>query len=109
MTARAEAEPLVIAAPAVRTRARFRPRRLMSNALWYLLLTWFAVITVFPFFWMLMTSLKGPLDAIVSVPPQFLPSDPTLDNYARVLKQLPIVSFFANSIIASVTLTLLNT
>src|SRR3954451_17056885 len=109
MTARVEAEALVLAPAAIRAPARFRPRKLVSNALWYLLLTSFAVVTVFPFFWMLMTSLKGPADAIVSVPPQFIPSDPTLDNYARVLKQLPIVSFFTNSIVASVALTLLNT
>ena len=45
---------------------------------------------MFPFFWMLMTSLKGPLDPISSVPPQFLPSNPTLANYERVLGALPI-------------------
>jgi putative chitobiose transport system permease protein len=109
VTARVEAEGLVLAPVVIRTPARFRPRRLFENALWYLLLTWFALITVFPFAWMLMTSLKGPADAIVSVPPQFIPSDPTLENYARVLRQLPIVSFFTNSIVASVAVTLLNT
>ena len=44
-----------------------------------------AVITVFPFVWMLLTSLKGPPDPIFSVPPQFLPGHPTLANYERVL------------------------
>ena len=29
------------------------------------------------------TSLKGPLDPVTSVPPQFIPSDPTLANYAQ--------------------------
>ena len=52
---------------------------------WYVVLTAIAVITVFPFVWMLLTSLKGPLDPITSVPPQFLPSDPTLANYAARL------------------------
>jgi ABC-type glycerol-3-phosphate transport system permease component len=100
---------MVLAPVAIRAPARFRPRRLVESALWYVILTAFAVVTVFPFAWMLMTSLKGPADAIVSVPPQFIPSDPTLDNYSRVLKQLPIVSFFTNSIAASVGLTIFNT
>jgi putative chitobiose transport system permease protein len=109
VTARAQADALVVTPVAVRMPARFRPRKLVANAFWYLLLTSFALVTVFPFFWMAMTSLKGPADAIVSVPPQFIPSDPTFDNYARVLKQLPIVSFFTNSIVASVAVTVLNT
>ena len=109
MTARVEAEGLVLAPIAIRTPARFRPRKLLENAFWYLLLTSFAIVTVFPFAWMLMTSLKGPADAIVSVPPQFIPTDPTLENYARVLRQLPLVSFFTNSMVASLAVTLLNT
>ena len=67
-----------------------------------MVLTAIAIITVFPFFWMLMTSLKGPLDPISSVPPQFIPSNPTLANYERVLGALPIPRFFLNSVIVSV-------
>jgi putative chitobiose transport system permease protein len=87
---------------------RRSPRRLASNGLWYLLLTAIAVITVFPFFWMLMTSLKGPLDPITSVPPQFIPSDPTLGNYQKVLDALPIPRFFLNSVIVAVAVGGLN-
>ncbi len=89
-------------------RRRGRRRRLASNGLWYLLLTAIAVITVFPFFWMLMTSLKGPLDPITSVPPQFIPSDPTLDNYQKVLDALPIPRFFLNSVFVAVAVGALN-
>jgi putative chitobiose transport system permease protein len=67
-----------------------------------------AVITVFPFFWMLMTSLKGPLDPITSVPPQFIPNDPTLANYQRVLDALPIPRFFLNSVFVAVAVGALN-
>jgi putative chitobiose transport system permease protein len=90
-------------------RARARKRRsVASSGLWYLLLTAIAVITVFPFFWMLMTSLKGPLDPITSVPPQFIPSDPTLANYQRVLDALPIPRFFFNSIFVAIAVGALN-
>jgi putative chitobiose transport system permease protein len=42
------------------------------------------------------------------VPPQLLPNDPTLANYKRVIDALPISSFFVNSVIVSVTTSLLN-
>jgi putative chitobiose transport system permease protein len=94
---------------AANQRARARRRRgVASSALWYIVLTAIAVITVFPFFWMLMTSLKGPLDPITSVPPQFLPTNPTLANYEKVLASLPIPRFFLNSVFVSVAVGLLN-
>ena len=94
---------------AANQRARARKRRsVASNGLWYVLLTAIAVITVFPFFWMLMTSLKGPLDPITSVPPQFIPNDPTLANYQRVLDALPIPRFFLNSVFVAVAVGALN-
>ncbi len=91
-----------------RTRRSSRPRAVASTGLWYLLLTGLAVITVFPFFWMLMTSIKGPLDPIFSTPPQFFPSDPSLAAYERVLQTLPIPTFFMNSLIVAISVGLLN-
>jgi putative chitobiose transport system permease protein len=91
---------------------RARRKSVRSGAetvFWYVVLSTVALITVFPFLWILLTSLKGPADAIFSTPPQFLPNDPTLDNYGRVLDALPIPAFFANSILATVAVTVLNT
>src|SRR6186997_854857 len=94
---------------AANQRARSRRRRgVASSALWYILLTAIAVITVFPFFWMLSTSLKGPLDPITSVPPQFIPTDPTLANYSKVLAALPIPRFFLNSVFVALAVGALN-
>jgi len=90
-----------------RARSRQR-RRLVKNGLWYILLTAIAVITVFPLFWMLSTSLKGPLDPITSVPPQFIPTDPTLANYEKVLAALPIPRFFFNSVFVAIAVGALN-
>ena len=82
-----------------------RLRRSVETAGWYVLLVAMAVITVFPFLWMLLTSLKGPNEPLFSVPPQFIPTDPTLANYAKVLDTLPVPSFFLNSIVVSVFVT----
>lgn len=75
---------------------------------WYAVLTAMAFVTVFPFAWMLLTSIKGPTDPITSVPPQFLPNDPTLDNYLKVWDSLPILSYFLNSVTVAVATGLLN-
>ena len=100
-------EPAAVVAARAAKRRR-RRRQLVSNAAWYVVLTLLAVITVFPFLWMLLTSLKGPLDPIASVPPQLLPGHPTLANYERVLASLPILRFFFNSITVSVIVCVLN-
>jgi putative chitobiose transport system permease protein len=77
------------------------------NLLWYLLLGLASVITVLPFVWLLMTALKGPSDAVFSLPPQFFPRAPTLANFVRVWEQLAIWRFFLNSLfVAALTVTL---
>lgn len=85
-----------------------RRRRWPETAAWYLVLMLIAVLTAFPFVWILLTSIKGPGDAIFSVPPQFIPSEPTLANYARVWDALPVPNFFLNSILVALATTVLN-
>jgi putative chitobiose transport system permease protein len=97
----------VVSAPGVIVQAR-RRRRLFQNGVWYLVMSALAIITVFPFAWMLLTSIKGPTDPITSVPPQFLPNDPTMANYLKVWDSLPIPSFFLNSLIVAVAVGTLN-
>ncbi len=85
---------------------RQRPRW-VSGLFWYALLLLASLFTVLPFLWLLMTALKGPSDAVFSMPPQFIPREPTLGNFARVWSQLPIWRFFLNSLfVAALTVTL---
>src|SRR5438552_14823936 len=114
MTAIGVAEPVVdgleptAVVDARAAKRRRRRRQLIADAGWYAVMTLLAVITVFPFLWMLLTSLKGPLDPIASVPPQLIPGHPTLDNYGKVLASLPILRFFFNSITVSIIVCSLN-
>ena len=85
-----------------------RRNRWLKDGAWYLVLTAMAIITVFPFAWMFLTSIKGPTDQITSVPPQFLPNAPTLANYAKVWDSLPILNYFLNSTTVAVATGLLN-
>ncbi|MGB8644911.1 MAG: carbohydrate ABC transporter permease [Anaerolineae bacterium] len=79
-----------------------------ENIFWYIVLCFVAAITVLPFLWTLVTSLKGPQDSIVAVPLEFLPHDPTLANYVKVWNELPMAKFFVNSVIVTVSTTALN-
>jgi putative chitobiose transport system permease protein len=97
------ATPVVTPVRANRTR-----RQPVKTFLWYVLLVLISIVTVFPFLWILLTSLKGPTDLLFSTPPQFLPNAPTLANYGKVLDALPIPKFFLNSIVASTATTVLN-
>jgi putative chitobiose transport system permease protein len=84
-------------------------RSTFQTILLYFVLSCVAVVTVFPFLWVLFTSFKGPDDIIYSVPPQLLPQHPTLDNYIRVWNLLPVARFFLNSVIVVVAVVVLNT
>jgi putative chitobiose transport system permease protein len=87
----------------------FRLRRhLLENIVWYFVLTLVAVITVFPFVWVLFTSFKGPTDPIFSVPPQLIPRNPTFENYLRVWRLLPVARFYLNSIVVTVSVVVVN-
>jgi multiple sugar transport system permease protein len=85
--------------------------------LYAVLLVW-AVLTLFPIYWMAMTSLK-PRPESISKPKQWVPENPTLGNYEFIFSKGMDVSMFAaatrqgaadalfNSIVLSVSATLL--
>ncbi len=65
------------------------------------------IFTAFPFFWMVSTSFK-PLREIFVSPPNFLPQDFTLANFALLFEQTRFLTYFRNSVYVS-TLTVLFT
>jgi len=68
-----------------------------------------ALVMMFPFIWMLLTSLKT-LPEAVSIPPQWLPSSPQLENYEYSWNLVPFALYFRNTIwvgILSVVVTLI--
>jgi multiple sugar transport system permease protein len=77
------------------------PRRALGNALAYLALAAGGVLVVFPFVWMLATSLKGPREIFEL---HFWPRVPTFDNFRQVLTATQFPRWFLNSfVIAAVT------
>lgn len=70
--------------PVART-AQGAPRRLLPRDIpRFVLLCILAIVFLAPIYWMITTSLKTESDAI-SVPPQWIPLNPTLNNYLTVL------------------------
>jgi putative chitobiose transport system permease protein len=93
---------------AAKVRARARRRKALQTVFWYAVLILISLVTIVPFLWIFLTSFKGPLDQVVSVPPQLIPRDPTFANYVRVWNQLPVGKFFLNSIFVAVCTVTLN-
>lgn len=83
----------------------------IKNILLYTFLGIGAFVMIFPFFWMIITSLKTGAEAN-SVPPTLFPANPTLDNYVYALKVAPFAKYFLNSVIVTVccvSLSMFNT
>jgi multiple sugar transport system permease protein len=71
----------------------------------HLLLVIGGIAMVLPFFWMLSTSLKAPLEAL-KFPPTWLPSSPQFQNYVEVFRQIPLWRYLFNTVlVAFLTLT----
>lgn len=63
------------------------------------------LMMVTPFLWAIATSLK-PRGAMLALPPQLLPAEPTLAAYQQVISRFPFARVFGNSIIVAVATTL---
>jgi ABC-type glycerol-3-phosphate transport system permease component len=59
------------------------------------------LVCLFPFAWMFLSSIKL-LPELYTIPPHWLPNNPTLANYVNVLFNSNIPRYFLNSIIISV-------
>ncbi len=72
----------------------------------YVLLIFTGAVFLFPLLWSLVSSVK-PENDIVSYPPNWIPVNFTLENYAKVLEKYPYLSWGLNSVIMTVSSTLL--
>jgi multiple sugar transport system permease protein len=87
--------------PASRLRV-FTPRALL-----YAAVALGAAATLFPFVWMVSTSLKPDL-AVFATPPQLIPHPLQPENYSRVVDIFPVWRFLLNSAIVALTATTLQ-
>ena len=71
----------------------------------YLFLTIWALIVLFPFYWMLLTSVKSYNTYNAEYIPQFFTLNPTFQNYRDAFSAVPLARYFLNSIIFTVVTT----
>ena len=76
------------------------------TAIFVLLIIW-AIIVLFPFYWMLLTSVKSYASYNAEYIPQFFTLSPTLENYIQAFTAVPLARYFFNTIIFTVITTLI--
>ncbi len=73
----------------------------------YVLLSAWAVIVLFPFYWMLLTSVKSYGSYNAEYIPKFFTLSPTFENYIEAFKAVPLDRYFLNTVIFTVVTTAL--
>ncbi len=84
-------------------RRRDRVRRTIT----YLLLTLWALIVLFPFYWMLLTSVKSYSAYNGEYVPSFFTLSPTLQNYVDAFTTVNLARYFTNTIVFTLATTAL--
>ena len=83
-------------------------RRKAVRTVTYVLLVFWAAVVLFPFYWMVLTSLKSYGAYNSEYIPKFFTLSPTLQNYADAFTAVPLARYFLNTIIfTSVTTALM--
>lgn len=82
-------------------------KRRLSTAGYYIIGILIAVISLIPFAWMISTSLKA-RGALMSIPIEWIPKEPTLAAYEKVLTKFPFLKTVANSLFISVSYTIIT-
>ncbi|MBE6029987.1 MAG: carbohydrate ABC transporter permease [Clostridiales bacterium] len=82
-------------------KARERIRKVVI----YTFLTIWAVVVLFPFYWMLLTSVKSYSSYNSEYIPKFFVTDPTFQNYVDAFTAVPLADYFVNTFIFTVVTT----
>ncbi len=82
-----------------------RTRRNMVRAITYVFLTIWALIVLFPFYWMVLSSIKSYGAYNSEYIPQFFTLSPTLENYVQAFTAVPLAQYFLNTVIFTVSTT----
>jgi multiple sugar transport system permease protein len=73
----------------------------------YGLLTLAGVLSLFPLYWLFVTSFS-PQQFIIKVPPDLIPTDLTLQNYQRMFSTTPVVRWLVNTVLIAGVITVFH-
>ena len=80
-------------------------RKVVRNSIIYIFLTIWALVVLFPFYWMLLTSVKSYSAYNSEYIPQLVTLSPTLQNYIDAFTMVPLAGYFVNTLIFTVVTT----
>ncbi len=86
---------------------RPNPLRTAGSVVLHIGVSLFAILFLFPFFWMLSNAIRSNGE-VLATPPRLLPSDWEWGNFIEAWTHLPFGQFFINSILVSLTITLIT-
>ena len=86
---------------------RASTRAVMGKVFLYILLALWAVVVLFPFYWMMLTSIKSYSAYSSERIPQFFTLYPTLENYFTAFTSVPLSRYFLNTVVFSLGTTAL--
>jgi len=84
---------------------RVKVKQGIVKTLTYVLLTFWGLVVLFPFFWMVLTSIKSYGEYNSEYIPKFYSSNPTIQNYLDAFTQVPLAQYFLNTLIFTVITT----
>ena len=82
-----------------------KTKKMAGNAVTYVLLVFCALIVLFPFYWMILTSVKSYGAYNSEYIPKFFTLSPTLRNYADAFTQVPLGKYLLNTTIFTIVTT----
>lgn len=80
-------------------------RKHLGKGVIYALLVVWALIVLFPFYWMLLSSVKSYGQYSSETIPQFITLSPTLENYITAFTAVPLAKYLLNTLIFTVITT----
>ncbi len=82
-----------------------RRRELTVKSFIYIMLAIWALIVLFPFYWMVLTSVKTNGEYNSELVPKLFTLSPTLENYTEAFTAVPLGGYFANTLIFTLATT----
>lgn len=83
-----------------------KTKKIVSNTVIYILLTIWALIVLFPFYWMVLSSVKSYSSYNAEYIPKFFTTSPTFENYIQAFHAVPLAKYFANTVIFTLVTTI---
>ncbi|MBR5805067.1 MAG: carbohydrate ABC transporter permease [Clostridia bacterium] len=90
-----------------RIEQKARTRKRVGNTVTYTLLTFWAIMVLFPFYWMVLSSVKSYSSYNGEYIPSFFTLSPTIQNYIDAFTTVPLARYFTNTLIFTIATTLL--